>query len=268
MWQSLHLDGTDHPVAVLAEGPALRLRRAGIADVFAPLPRLARVTVHGTRVQWRTEALLACLEAGVPVLFLGRIGSLCGACIPVRPPAQRADLAALLEEVVAANGSLRRRLDDFCRAEERAALTAFLATAPQTLRQSEPSLREAPLRQRCVRFVGREDVAEALLTLMHGLASALVLEALARRGVGPRFLARRAGGFPLPERLGHVLTWPLWPRIWALARTAETADGVLAPSSRRLAIRAFETAGLAPRCDRLLARLAGALAEAVLELEG
>ncbi len=54
MLQPLYLDGAERPLAVLREGPALRLRREGAADVFMPLPRLARVVVHGARVQWRT----------------------------------------------------------------------------------------------------------------------------------------------------------------------------------------------------------------------
>lgn len=266
MWQSLHLDGGTHPLAVLLEGPALRVRRAGMADAYAPLPRLARVCVHSSRVQWRTEALLACLEAGVPVLFLGTHGRLAGACIPLHPPSQRRDLAALLEEGVAA-GSLRRRLEDFCRAEERAAVMAFLKTAPPAPGDANIALREAPLWRHCLRLTGREGVAEALAALMQGLAAALALEGLARRGVGPRFLARRAGGFPLPERLGRILVWPLWPRIWALARHAELGeDGSLPPRWRRLAIHAFETAGMEPRRDALLARLAQALSEAVYEV--
>src|SRR5690349_18602452 len=85
MWQTLHLDGADNPLAVLAEGPALRIRRSGIADAFAPLGRLARVVVHGVRVQWRTEALVACLNAGVLVIFLGSHGDIYGLCIGCCP---------------------------------------------------------------------------------------------------------------------------------------------------------------------------------------
>lgn len=60
MLQPLYLDG-NLPLAVLLDGPALRLRRTSEADVFAPLGRLARVVVRGA-VHWRPEALAACLD--------------------------------------------------------------------------------------------------------------------------------------------------------------------------------------------------------------
>ena len=127
MLEVLHLDAARNPVAVLLEGPALRLRRSGLADVFAPLPRLARVLVHGTRVQWRTEALLACAQSGVPILFLEPRGRLAAVLAPVAPPAVRSDLAALLDAAATRPG-FRGQLEDFCRAElRRAALAALRA---------------------------------------------------------------------------------------------------------------------------------------------
>ncbi|WP_439578180.1 hypothetical protein [Elioraea sp.] len=263
MLQVLHLDGADRPVAVLVEGPALRLRRQGIADVFAPLPRLARVVVHGPRVQWRTEALMACLEGGVPVLFLGARGTLAGALVPVHPPAARADLAALLDAAASAPG-FRRRLEDFCRAEERNAILALVRREGGGSCDIGADLRPAAVRRRCLEGCVAPAVAAALANLMSGLASAMVAEALARRGAGPQFLMRRTGGFGLAEALGRVLAWHLWPPVRSLAATAELdAAGVLMPPSRRAAIRAFETAELAPRRDRLLARLAAVLAESL-----
>ncbi len=261
MLQVLHLDGAERPVAVLVEGPALRLRRQGVADVFAPLPRLARVVVHGIRVQWRTEALLACLQAGVPVLFLGSRDALAGALVPVRPPAMRADLAALLDAAASAPG-FRRRLEDFCLAEERRAILALLRQEPDGGLGIADDLRPGVVRRRC--FARCEGPAEAVANLMAGLASAMVAESLARRGVGPQFLARRSGGFGLAEALGRVLAWHLWPEVRALSPSAELdGAGVLTPSSRRAAIRAFETANLVPLRDQLLWRLATMLAAEV-----
>jgi hypothetical protein len=260
MLQALHLDGAEHPVAVLLEGPALKLRRHGIADVFAPLPRLARVVVHGPRVQWRTEALLGCLEAGVPVLFLGRRSGLVGALVPLRPPSTRADLAALLDGAAAVPG-FRRRLEDFCAAEERAAILALAGAGRERCRGPGPDLRASVVRRQFLESCAAP-AAAAIVELMQGLASAMVAESLARRGVGPQFLARRSGGFPLAESLGRVLAWRLLPAIRSLAGTAELdPGGALTAASRRDAIAAFETAGLAPARDQLLARLAAVLAE-------
>lgn len=262
MLHSLHLDGADRPVAVLADGPALRLRREGTADSFAPLPRLARVQVHGRRVHWRTEALTACMEAGVPVLFLGAHGRLIGACVAVAPPSQRADLAALLD-AAAAEAGFRPRLEDFCRAEERRALLKALAKAGALPRAPGAELRASALRQAWLQAARDPAAAEAVHALMQGLCEALVTEALARRGVGLRFLARRTGGFPLPAALGRVLCWLLWPAIRNLAgrSSAPCADGALPAAARRAVIIAFEQANLVPPRDQLLARLATTLAD-------
>jgi hypothetical protein len=261
MLQVLHLDGAEQPVAVLVEGPALRLRRHGIADVFAPLPRLARVVVHGPRVQWRTEALLACLAGGVPVLFLGPRGTLAGALVPVRQPAARADLAALLDAAATAPG-LRRRLEDFCRAEERRAILAIARREGADACGGGLDLRPAAMRRRCLDASAAPAAAAALMDLTSGLASALAAEALARRSVGPQFLMRRTGGFGLAEALGRVLAWHAWPLVRSLAAVSELdAAGTLMATARRAAIRAFESAELAPQCDRLLARLAAVLAD-------
>lgn len=262
MLHSLHLDGADRPVAVLAEGPALRMRREGVADAFAPLARLARVQVHGVRVHWRTEALAACMEAGVPVLFVGAHGRLIGACLPLAPPSQRADLAALLDARAAEPG-LRPMLEDFCRAEERRALLQAIAQAGGHGRVAGGELRAGALRRSWIAATGAPAAAEAFAVLMQGLCEGLVVEGLARQGVGMRFLARRAGGFPLPAGMGRALAWRLWPAIRRLSRAdALDAAGALTPGARRHGIIAFEQAGMAPRRDQLLARLAGLLADA------
>ncbi|MBW8269026.1 CRISPR-associated endonuclease Cas1 [Caldovatus aquaticus] len=260
MLTALHLDGAERPVAVLLEGPALRLRRPAVADAFAPLARLARVVVHGTRVQWRTEALLACLEAGVPVAFLGRRGTLAGLLLPLRPPSQRAGLAAALDAAAALPG-FRRRLEDLCRAEERRALLAALRAGPGW---NCAELRPEIVRRLAAAHAPVPAAAEAVLALLRGLAAALVAEELARQGVGPNFLVRRSGGFPLAERLGDALAWQVWPQTLALLARAGAADAERpTPALRRAAIAALEGAGLRPACQQMLARLAAAVGSEV-----
>jgi len=259
MLQTLHLDGASAPVAVLLEGPALRLRRPGTADVFAPLPRLARITVHGRRVHWRAEATLACLEFGVPVVFLAERGALAGVLVPAKPPSVRADLAGLLD-LACTSAGFRGRLEDFCRAEQhRAAIAAAEAVgldpAPHPAGVHARALAALAARSPCP-----EGAAAASRTL-ESLAAAVVAASLARRGVGPHFLARRTGSFPLPDRLGRALALSAWPAcIDALASARAGEHGALAPSSRRALITAFEASGPDGACDRLLARLSVRLA--------
>jgi hypothetical protein len=64
----LYLQGKNG-LAVDLDGPALRVRQPERAAVFYPLARLARVLSKGG-VRWTGEALLACAEAGVPVVFM------------------------------------------------------------------------------------------------------------------------------------------------------------------------------------------------------
>jgi hypothetical protein len=258
MLESLHLDAADRPVAVLLEGPALKLRRPAMADVFAPLGRLSRVVVHGCRVQWRTEALLACAEAGVPVLWMSGRGRLVGVLFPTAPPAQRRDLAAVLEAAATVPG-FRGRLEDFCRAELRRAVLATLKA--EGMVGDGLDLRVASLRTAWLGQGG--PVPERVLVLwevLRGCGEAIVAEGLVRQGVGGQFLARRSGGFPLPAMLGEVLVTPLCP---TLGRLAVGLAHVPEAEARRAVIRLAEEAQLASARDGLLSRLAIRLAAEV-----
>jgi hypothetical protein len=258
MLQTLHLDGVAAPVAVLLEGPALRLRRPEAADRFAPLAGLARVTVHGPRVHWRPEAMLACLEAGIPVVFLGARGALAGVLVPSRPPRQRADLPGLLDLAASVPG-FRGRLEDFCRAARCGAAQA----AVRALGLGGGEAREAPRRlaEAALAAAAEPEAARAALRELKALAAAAVAAGLARRGLGPHFLARRTGGFPLPELLGEALSWHVLPVCWRrVVASRRDGGGALHSASRHALIRAFESADPDGQIDRLLARLAVALA--------
>jgi hypothetical protein len=253
MLEPLHLDGARVPVAVLLDGPALRLRRSGIADVFAPLRRLSRVLVHGPRVQWRTEALMACAEAGVPVLLMGQRGRLASVLVPVSAPGMRRDLAATLE-LAASRPGFRGRLEDFCRAEQRQAILA-------ALRSEGRSAEGLDLRPARVRGLWLGPAAEeALWPRLCGLGEALVAEGLSRRGVGGQFLARRSGCFPLPAMLGEALALRLGPALGRVAGALSRCDEA---EAARAVIRLFERADLEPQRDQMLNRLAVLLAAEV-----
>lgn len=73
----LYLQGHNCGLAVMLDGPALRVRQVERAAVWYPLARLARVISKGG-VQWTCEALLACADAGIPVVFLTGDGGVRG----------------------------------------------------------------------------------------------------------------------------------------------------------------------------------------------
>ena len=72
----LYLQGKNS-LSVALDGPALRIAQPERAMSFYPLARLARVLSKGG-VHWSCEALLACAEARIPVVFLGDDGRVRG----------------------------------------------------------------------------------------------------------------------------------------------------------------------------------------------
>lgn len=81
----------------LDDGVALRVEAPGRARSLYPLQRLSRVQ-SDARAQWDCEALLACLRAGVPVVFHDARGEAVGWCFG--PRRREATLAQLLREAV------------------------------------------------------------------------------------------------------------------------------------------------------------------------
>lgn len=79
----------------LDDGVALHVSAAGRARSLYPLTRLARV-VCGVSAEWDTAALLACLRAGVPVLFHDAHGDTLAWCFG--PRRRETTLAQLLGE--------------------------------------------------------------------------------------------------------------------------------------------------------------------------
>jgi hypothetical protein len=63
----LYLRGAD--IRVVMDGPALKVSKPGQTDGWFPLRRVSTV-VSAIRVDWSSEALLACAAAGVAVSFL------------------------------------------------------------------------------------------------------------------------------------------------------------------------------------------------------
>lgn len=258
MLQPLYLDGQT-PLAVLLEGPALRLRRASEADVFAPLGRVARVVVRGT-VHWRPEALAACMEWGIPVVFMAAGGTPRGALVPLAPPSTRSDLPALLDAAACVPG-FEGRLRDLFSSMQRDAIRALVR------RWDLPAgdLRSATVRQLCLTRAGVDpDRCAALFARLEGLVRAEVIQDLVRHGAGPQFLAARTGGFDLPAALAGVLSWSMWPATWRLdAYLARHGARNATPATvHRRAVRAYEAE--APRLAKLrceaIRRLAAILA--------
>jgi hypothetical protein len=80
------------------DGPALRVRAEGRAEVRFPLERVSRV-VASVRLSWSADALRACLESLIPIVMVGADGAPLGSFQParLRPSRFEAALAELLD---------------------------------------------------------------------------------------------------------------------------------------------------------------------------
>lgn len=79
--KALYLDGRGEAIEVRLLGPALGISR-GARRLSLPLERVARIIVCG-RVDWDGRALAACLQHGLPVIFLDGRARPVGAAAPL-----------------------------------------------------------------------------------------------------------------------------------------------------------------------------------------
>ena len=82
----LYLDAR-HATRICLDGPALRVDVEGQARRLYPLRRLSRV-VANPHAQFTTEALLACAERGITLVFFNREGDLVGRLMGKSGPCQ------------------------------------------------------------------------------------------------------------------------------------------------------------------------------------
>jgi hypothetical protein len=92
----LYLDGRHEAIDVRLAGPALAIVRAA-RRLELPLARLARVFVCG-RVHWAGEAIAACLQRRIPIVFLDGRAQPVGSALPLAGRTSR--LGELLAEWV------------------------------------------------------------------------------------------------------------------------------------------------------------------------
>lgn len=97
MIRPLYLDAALRWQLRLDDGPALHVSAPDRARSLYPLRRLARVMCP-SHAQWTTPALIACLRAGVPVIFHDATGEPVGWCFG--PRKRETTLANLLREAV------------------------------------------------------------------------------------------------------------------------------------------------------------------------
>lgn len=227
-------------IAVDFAAPALRVAAAGRAPTYHPLARLSRVLSRG-RVAWAGDALAACLEGGVPVLFVGDHGRVRGALSPART-----DPAGLGEHLRCAAEAPEwpERYANWHRAQQQR-LIAHLGTA---LGWRITDLRPAPVRRQLDQMLLHRwhRSPQHLLAPYAPVLRASVTAELTIAGIDPAMSAGVWGGVDLTNDLVGLSTWPLRGRLLTAERS---------PSESPVAAIAHYEERLAQPMERTIARL-------------
>ena len=231
----------------LDAGVALHVSAAGRARSLYPLQRLARV-VCGAAAQWDTAALLACLRAGVPVLFHDGHGDPIAWCFG--PRRRETTLQQLLREGL----DHVHWVEHFSRWQHAAQRREVLA-ALQFVGACAPQLDAATARSRlCNLHRDRTGLpAGPWLHALHRALSAVVAENLHEALADPALIGYARPGLHLGQVFTELLQWRMHRLLHATAAATFTAT-----TPGRFAAAAIERNG---------ARLQGACGELLGDLE-
>jgi len=194
-------------IAVEFAAPALRVAAAERAATFHPLARLSRVLSRGP-VDWAGDALIACLEAGVPVLFVGDDGQLRGLLDPARSdPAGLGDhLRCALE-----SPDWPGRYDNWRHAQQHRLIVHLASALGWRIADLRPVSVRRQLDQMLLRRWQRPP--QRLLAPYVPLLRASVATELTAAGIDPGISAGTWGGIDLTQELVGLVTWPLRGRL-------------------------------------------------------
>lgn len=196
---------------VTLDGPALRIRRPAKAAVLYPLARLARVVSSGA-VQWSCEALLGCAEAGAPVVFLHRDGTVRAY---LHGNARSRDPHDLLYTRLRARLTRPGGMAHYG-AWRQTMIDAAIRALGRQMRESLASYSEVQLRRRLAQT--RQRYAGAVQAMLieqrvRGLLAGLSAQVLEEVGLGatrwPKLEFALDLGGDLAEWLGWALEWPV-----------------------------------------------------------
>lgn len=252
MIRPLYLDASEAWNVRLDDGPALNISAPGRARSLYPLGRLARV-VCPSHAEWTTSALMACMRAGVTVVFHDATGTPLGWCFG--PRRRETTLGSLLREASGHPGG-SEIIERWRLAAERREVLAALKTTSSPLVNLQPAAARARLcnlhRQQFGLPIG------AHLRALQRSCGALVAERLHEMVGDPALI-----GFALPvlhlgQTFADLLQWRLHRALHSTATLA-----VQQASPAKFAALALERHGasLHRACGELLGDLEHQLRE-------
>lgn len=209
--------------------PALRVAAVERAPTIHPLSSLSRVLCRGP-VDWAAGALRACLEAGVPIVFVAGDGRVQGVL-----QVSRADVTGLGEYLrcVAELLDWPARYDNWRRAQQHRLIARLCSAIGWPDSQPRP---EAMRRQLDSALQRRwACIPQRLLAPYVPLVRSEVTAELAGAGIDPAMSAGSWAGINLGEDLTQLAIWPLRGRLLAGHRPPPAAPvGAIAHYERHL----------------------------------
>lgn len=201
--KTLYLD-TSTPYTVILDGSALRVRGSGSADRLYPLQRLARVVDSGAN-QWDTQALLACLDAGITLTFLHQDGHLRGQCFGAR--IRELGLGDRLRDLIA-----QPEWEDSYRIWQQAAEQVVILDLLATLPVDKASFGSKRLRQAitdaAIRYAGKP-LLEKIDQLFASLIRSQVAEQVEQAGLARHLSFFQHKGLDLLSDLTQIVLWEI-----------------------------------------------------------
>lgn len=188
---------------VAVDGPALRVKASHRAAQWLPLDRISRV-LSAIDVQWETPALIACLRAGVPVIFIDGYGNAQGFCYG--PRHRENSLTSLLVELIE-----RPDWDDHYQAwleavQHQLVRRQLLRCGLRATRYREPRAARSALCNVHYRRLGVSVVR--LLRHIQGAVHGMVVQHLHAAIPDQRFLGYPRPGFSLINDFASLMQWP------------------------------------------------------------
>lgn len=203
MIRPLYLDAAVPWQVRLDDGAALHVSAPGRARSLYPLQRLARI-VSPSHAQWSTCALVACLRAGVPVLFHDARGEPVGWCFG--PRKRETTLGSLLREALGLpQGAV------IIKAWQQAAARREILAVLRSMNTRSISLEPAAVRAHlCNLHRARTGhAAGAQLRALRRVTAALVAEKLHGLIGDPALIGFAREGLHLGHDMMELLEWQL-----------------------------------------------------------
>lgn len=237
----LYLDARKR-TSVLLEGPALCIRVTGQAERNIPLRRLSRI-VTSAHAQFSTEALLACAERGITLVFLAQNGEVRARVLGT--PGERQELRQRLLDLMA-RPDWRTLYGDWRYAVERQIVTGVRRKlrAPESLTTPKPL--RAWLDAQALRLSDSDTAANSRRWLSE-LGFGWMLHHGQQLGLGAQSELLQDGWPDLIGDLSSLFGWELEPVrqgwLWRRYRWQARRGMALHPVTRRDMVRLFERNG-------------------------